>query len=114
LEHADEPLGPKELAELAEAKHGATRELLSQMVKDGQVKNLGRGAYALPDRQNIPDNADTLTNEGRDVRSSVLSGHFRKEEGALHDVVTSIHGFPGGAGCYSCDPEHPARKGVTQ
>jgi hypothetical protein len=114
LEHAEEPLSPKEIAELAEARHSATRELLSQMVKDGQVKNLGRSAYALPDHQN---NADILTNEGRNVRSSVMSGHFRKEEGALHDVVdvvTCIHGYPGGEGCYSCDPEHPARKGVTQ
>jgi hypothetical protein len=40
-----------------------------------------------------------------------MSGRFRKEEGALHDVVTCIHGFPGGEGCYSCDPEHPVRKG---
>jgi len=108
LEHADEPLGPKEIAELVEAKHGATRELLSQMVKDGQVKNLGRGAYALPDRQNNADNADTLTNEGDNVRSSGMSGHLRKEEAVLRtDAVTCIHGYPGGKGCYSCDPGHP-------
>ena len=45
LENADEPLGPKEIAEMTDAKDGATRELLSQMAKDGQVKNLGRGQY---------------------------------------------------------------------
>jgi hypothetical protein len=114
LEHADEPLSPKEIAELAEAKHGATRELLSQMVKDGQVKNLGRSAYALPDHpQNIPDNADVLTSLPSFVRTSALSGHSRKEDQALYaEVVTCIHGYPGGEGCYSCDPEHPARKRV--
>lgn len=111
MRHSDEPLGPKEIAELAEAKHGATRELLSQMVKDGQVRNLGRGAYALPDRQNTPDNADILTNESEDVRTSAMSAHFRKEGATTAtDVVTCIHGYHGGSGCYSCDPEHPARK----
>jgi hypothetical protein len=28
--------------------YGAVRELLSQMVKDGQVKKLGRGQYVHP------------------------------------------------------------------
>lgn len=66
---------------MTEAKYGATREMLSQMVKDGQAKNLGRGRYVLPDTAlNIPDNADNLTNQGRNVSSSGLSGHFRKEE----------------------------------
>jgi len=57
LENADESLGPKEIAAiLADSKHrtgheasyGAVREMLSQMVKDGQVKNLGRGRYVHP------------------------------------------------------------------
>jgi hypothetical protein len=80
LENADEPLSPKEIAEMTDAKYGATREMLSQMVKDGQVKNLGRGAYALPKNpQNNVDDTDILTNEERNVRSSGMSGHFRKE-----------------------------------
>src|SRR5215216_5265271 len=40
---ADEPLSPKDIAEMTGANYGGTRELLSQMVKDGQLKNLGRG-----------------------------------------------------------------------
>jgi hypothetical protein len=37
--------------------------MLSQMVKDGQVKNLRRGAYALPNNpQNYADDPDILTN----------------------------------------------------
>jgi hypothetical protein len=39
-----------------------------------------------------------------------MSGRSRKEEGTLHDVVSCIHGYPGGEGCYSWDPEHPVRK----
>jgi hypothetical protein len=59
LERADEPLSPKEVAEMTDAKYGATRELLSQMAKDGQVKNLGRAQYVHPDNlQNSADNAD--------------------------------------------------------
>jgi hypothetical protein len=91
LERADEPLSPKEIAEMTDAKYGATREMLSQMVKDGQVKNLGRGQYVLPDTpQNIPDNADNLTNEEGNVSSSGMSGHFRRESGG--DVLINEQG----------------------
>jgi hypothetical protein len=111
LEKADEPLGPKEIAEMAEAKYGATREMLSQMVKDGQVKNLGRGRYVLPDTlQNSADNADILTTGEGNVSLSGMSGHFRKEAPTETPAVTCIHGYPGSEGCYLCDPEHPYRR----
>ena len=70
LRSADEPLGPKEVTEILNAKgvdmkYGAVREMLSQMAKEGQVNNLGRGKYVHPDNlQNIPDNADNLTYQG--------------------------------------------------
>jgi hypothetical protein len=110
LGNAEEPLSPKDVAEIADAKYGATRELLSQMVKDGQVKNLGRGAYVLADTmQNNADNADILTTQPSNVSLSGLSGDLRKQgEGS---VVACIHEYPGGKGCYLCDPNHPARKG---
>lgn len=114
LETADEHLSPKEITEILNAKgvnisYGAVRELLSQMVKDGQVKNQGRGQYVLPDSlQKSLDNADSLTNGKGDVSLSGLSGDLRKQgEGS---VVTCIHEYPGGKGCYLCDPNHPARK----
>ena len=79
LGNADESLGPKDIAEMADAPYGATRELLSQMVKDGQVKNLGRGAYILPENlQNSADNTDILTTQEPNVSLSGLSGNFRK------------------------------------
>jgi hypothetical protein len=86
LETADEPLSPKDITEMLNAKgvnisYGAVRELLSQMVKDGQVRNLGRGQYVLPESlQNSADNADSLTNGKGDVSVSGMSGHFRKED----------------------------------
>jgi hypothetical protein len=83
LGNAYEPLGPKEIAEMADAPYGATRELLSQMVKDSQVKNLGRGAYVLPENlRNSADNADILTIGTSNVSLSGLSGDFRKESEA--------------------------------
>jgi hypothetical protein len=85
LENADDPLGPKEIAETTDAKEGATRELLSQMVKDGQVKNPVRGQYVLADAlQKNADNADNLTNGKGNVSSSGLSGHFHEEGGRLY------------------------------
>ena len=82
LENADEPLSPRDIADMTEANPGATREMLSQMVRAGQVKNLGRGAYVLPDKQNSTDNADTLTKRENDVSLSGSSGHSRNGYGA--------------------------------
>jgi hypothetical protein len=67
LDKAGDPLGPKEITEMVNAKgiemnNGAVREMLSQMVKDGQVNSPRRGQYVHPDRDNYPDNADKLTN----------------------------------------------------
>lgn len=79
MKEADKPLGPKDIEGALSAKgvgktNGAVREMLSQMVKDGQVKSLGRGAYVHPDYRNQADNADNLTNRGSNVRSSGMSG----------------------------------------
>ncbi len=72
LDNAEEPLGPKDITETVNAKgiemnNGAVREMLSQMVKDGQVKNPSRGQYVHPDRDDYPDNADKLTIEGHEA-----------------------------------------------
>jgi hypothetical protein len=80
LENADDPLSPKKIAEALrerdpKVKDGAVREMLSQMVKDGQAKNLRRGAYVPPDYQKNPDNADVLTNGKSNLRTSGVSGH---------------------------------------
>ena len=98
LENADEPLGPKDIAAMLNERgqkvaYGAVREMLSQMVKDGQAKNLGRGAYVRPDYQNCPDNADILTKQPQNVSLSGMSGQSRKEgaEPCIHDVPGGCH-----------------------
>ena len=55
---ADKPLGPKAITERlnasgTEMKYGAVRELCSQMANDGQLKNLGRGQYIIPDSTEV-------------------------------------------------------------
>ena len=79
------PLSPKEIAEALrerdpKVKDGAVREMLSQMVKDGQVKNPRRGAYVRSDYQKNPDNADVLTNGRSNVRTSGMSGHSSERD----------------------------------
>ena len=61
LADADEPLGPKEITAILADRlganapsYGAVREMLSQMVKDGQAQNLGRGQYVHPDFSGTP------------------------------------------------------------
>jgi hypothetical protein len=116
LAEADEPLGPKEITAILDERlganapsYGAVREMLSQMVKDGQAQNLGRGQYVHPDfSQRHPDNPDSLTNEKGNVSESGLSGHFRKE--CETSPAHFIHGLSGGKGCYLCDPNHPERE----
>jgi len=54
LDSSDKPLGPKVIHEMLNAKgteisEGAVREMLSQMAKDGQLKNPRRGQYVIPD-----------------------------------------------------------------
>jgi uncharacterized protein YneF (UPF0154 family) len=97
---SDEPLGPKDITAMLNERgqkisYGAVREMLSQMVKDGQAKYLGRGAYAHPDYRNCPDNADILTNGERNVSLSGMSGQSGKEE-----AERCIHDVPGG--CWLC------------
>ncbi len=81
LGESDEPLGPKDITEMLvgrgeEATTGSVREMLSQMVKDGQVKNIRRGQYVHPHNLNLnTDDADNLTNGTANVSPSGMSAH---------------------------------------
>lgn len=77
LRNAEEPLQPKDVAAALGKKSGAVRELLSQMSRQGLVKNVGYGKYTVPD---TPDNPDTLpvreAHEGESVSGvSTVSDH---------------------------------------
>jgi hypothetical protein len=64
VENADEAIGPKEVSEIIDHPLGATRQAMSQMVKDGQLKKKDHGKYVPPDFEANADDADILTTEG--------------------------------------------------
>lgn len=51
------PSSPKAITEATGGSPGATRELLSQMVKSGHIVTQARGVYSIPTDKH-PDNAD--------------------------------------------------------
>ncbi len=79
LREADGPMGPKAVAEALGMKHGAVRELLSRMAKDGDVDKVGRGQYTVR-KADIADIPDNRIADVRDV--SDVSGD-ETEEGEL-------------------------------
>jgi hypothetical protein len=79
LRNADEPLGPKDIAEALDKPDGAARELLSQMASSDDVHKVGYGTYATIE----PDTPDTPgVSDGQSV--SGVNGNYR------HDRVTSL------------------------
>jgi AAA domain len=104
LEHSYEPLGPQDIADALGEKNNTVRQRLYQMSKDGEVKVVARGLYALHNIHNDHNEEDTQVTEVMGVMDS------RYERGDT-PPVTCIHNFLGGKGCYVCDPHHPYRKG---
>ena len=51
LENADEPMTPKEVAELLDKAPNAVKYLMWRMSKDGQLATVGKGRYTLTDEQ---------------------------------------------------------------
>jgi hypothetical protein len=47
LEEADEPMGPKEVAELLDKSTNAVKYLMWKMSKDGQLATVGKGRYSI-------------------------------------------------------------------
>jgi Fe2+ or Zn2+ uptake regulation protein len=101
LEEADEPLGPKDVAELLEMPENRIKQRLYQMSKDGEVRVVSRGRYELHNLHNFHNHEYTKVTDGMEVTD-------------LHNEtpssITCIHDYPGGKGCYSCDPAHPCRQ----
>jgi hypothetical protein len=55
-------------------RYSARREMLSQMVKDRQIKNMGRGQNVLSRAQNLLTEADIVPKARGNVSSSRISG----------------------------------------
>jgi hypothetical protein len=64
-------------------------------------------------RQNPPQGSEgqngLVDAPGPDHPSSPAGGSAPEQALGGHDVVECIHAYPGGRGCYLCDPEHPKR-----
>ena len=64
-------------------------------------------------RQNPPQGSEGQNGlegaPGPDDLSSPAVGSAPEQALGGHDVVECIHAYPGGRGCYLCDPEHPKR-----
>lgn len=104
LEEAEEPLGPKDVAELLDMPENRIKHRLYQMSKDGEVKVVSRGRYELHNLHNFHNHEDTKVTEVMEVMDS-------HNEGGDASPVTCIHGYPGGKGCYLCDSDHPDPNG---
>lgn len=101
LEEADEPLGPKDVAELTDLPENTVRQRLYQMSKDGEVKVVARGQYVAHNIHNNRNNEDANVTEVMDVMDP---------RNDAPPPVTCPHGFPDGEDCYPCDPDHPHRR----
>ena len=106
LGRAGGPMSPKEIAEALDRSHGSVKVLLGQMVRAGQVDNPFYGKYTLPSANpfspysaNSEGNAEDVSKEGKQSKDSDYT----------RSPIVCIHGYPAGKGCYSCDPQHPAR-----
>ena len=99
-------MSPKEIAEALEKSVGSVKVLLGEMVKAGQVDNPSYGKYSLPsDNPYSPYSANSEDDEEGKSKESKRSKGI--DEAA---VITCLHGYPGGEGCYLCDPNHPHRR----
>jgi hypothetical protein len=67
LEEADEPLGPKDVAELLDMPENRIKQRLYQMSKDGEVKVVSRGRYELHNLHNFHNHEDAKVTEVMEV-----------------------------------------------
>jgi hypothetical protein len=105
LGRAAGPMSPKEIAEALDKSVGSIKVLLGEMVKAGQVANPSYGKYALPSTNPYsPYSANSGDSKSKESKRS------KGEDGTPH-LITCIHGYPEGKGCYLCDSEHPYPKG---
>ena len=109
LGRAGGPMSPKEIAEALDRSHGSVKVLLGQMVRAGQVANPFYGKYTLPSAN--PFSPYSANSEGNDDVSK--ESKQSKDNDDTRSPIVCIHGYPAGKGCYSCDPQHPSKKGDT-
>jgi repressor of nif and glnA expression len=107
LEEADEPLGPKVVAEMLDVKEGTIRQRLYQMSKDGEAKVVARGLYAPHNVHNNRNNEDAKVTEVMDVMAS------RNEGGVTHGELPWPY-HEAGCQCEDCSSRWPRVEGGAE
>jgi hypothetical protein len=105
LQKSEALMSPKEIAEATEKTVGSVKVLLGEMLKAGQVANPSYGKYGLPSI--TPYSPYSANSDSKDESKSKESKHSKDLDEAA--VITCLHGYPEGDGCYLCDPDHPYR-----
>jgi hypothetical protein len=80
----------------------APRQSRRALEDQGVSGTVSATSDAEPDTENPVGKAKM----GGEEPVSGVSGGFEDED---NDSVVCVHGYPGGQGCYSCDPNHPYR-----
>jgi hypothetical protein len=101
LVEASEFLSPGEVADVLDKPRNTIKQRLWRMAQDGQVENRN-GKYGIT--HNHDNRVTEETGSGYPVTPVI--GYSEGTES-----VRCIHEYPGGKGCYLCDPNHPAKKG---
>jgi hypothetical protein len=107
LEDADEPLGPKEAAELTDLPENTVRQRLYQMSKDGEVKVVARGRYVAHNVHNNRNNEEMKVTEVMDVMDS------RNEDGVAHSELPWPY-HETGCPCEDCASRWPRAEGSAR
>ena len=80
LEEADEPLGPKDVAELLDMPENRIKQRLYQMSKDGEVRVVSRGRYELHNFHNFHNHEDAKVTEVMEVMDPRKEGSDARGE----------------------------------
>jgi hypothetical protein len=103
LTESAEFLSPGEVADALDKPRNTIKQRLWRMAQDGQVENRN-GRYGIT--HNHDNRVTEQSRSGYPVTAVIGYSDHRH-------AVRCIHNYPGGKGCYLCDPEHPYRSGGT-
>jgi len=93
LEDADEPLGPKDVAELLDMPENRIKQRLYQMSKDGEVKVVSRGRYELHNLHNFHNQEDAKVTEVTEVMDSHNGSGFIHSEEEVFELAREHFGL---------------------
>jgi hypothetical protein len=104
VEAADEPVTPTYVADALGKSYNAVKKTMWEMSRDGQLSSTGSGKYApVTSYPGNPGNPSTVKGAGSVTEVTKVT----EPDAHPCSPVPCPHGYPGGEGCYLCDPDHP-------